>query len=55
MIYIQLEFVVAVYEVPAMQNVSLAALFVFGLIVTGYWSYQAFTRRQFELEETPTL
>lgn len=55
MIYIQLEFVVAVYEVSAMQTVSLAALFVFGLIVTGYWSYQAFTRRQFELEETPTL
>ena len=38
-----------------LENVLLYALFGFGLIVTGYWSYQAFTRRQFELEETPTL
>ncbi len=38
-----------------MQNVPLVALFIFGLIVTGYWSYQAFTRRQFQVEETPTL
>ncbi len=39
----------------ATQTTLLGALFVLGLIVTGYWSYQAFTRRQFQIEETPTL